>query len=133
MEPEVSFDKRATDAIQVNGVSGLQLRNVSVKWVDGKPEEKWRSGLTLKDVNGLEVDGFTARQGLKNGAAAAVALENVADGVLRHLRAADGTGAFLEFRGPVNKDLWTHSNEFSKAAKPMIFTEGAQRKLVRVQ
>jgi polygalacturonase len=133
MEPEDVPDKRATDAIQVRGVSGLKLRNVSVKWNEARPEEKWRSALTLKDVSGLEVDGFTARQGPRSSTAATIVLEGVTDGVLRNLRAAEGTGSFLEFRGPGNKDLWTHSNELSKAARAVIFTEGAQPKRIKVQ
>lgn len=132
MEPEDVPDKRSTDAIQVNGVNGLKLRNVSVKWDEAKPEEKWRSALTLKEVAGLEIDGFTARQGLKGNAAPVIALENVADGVLRNLRAAEGAGTFLEFRSG-NKDLWLHSNELSKAAKPVVYVDPAQRKLVKVQ
>jgi hypothetical protein len=132
MEPEEAPDKRATDAIQVSGVNGLKLRNVTVKWDEARPEEQWRSALTLKDVTGLEVDGFTARQGLKSGTAAAVVLENVTDGVLRDLRAAEGTGTFLEFRGPANKDISTYGSELSKAARPMVFNQGAQRTAVKV-
>jgi hypothetical protein len=133
MEPEDAPDKRATDAIQAAGVNGLKLRNVSVKWAQDQPEAKWRSALWLKNVTGLELDGFTGRQGLKGAAAAAIVMENVADGVLRNLRAAEGAGTFLEFRGPANKDLWAHSNELSKAAKPVAFTDGAQPKLIKIQ
>jgi hypothetical protein len=133
MQPEDAPDKRATDAIQVNGVNGLKLRNVSVKWDEEKPEPKWRSALTLKDVMGIELDNFTARQGLKGNAAPVIAIENVADGVMRNLRAAEGSGTFFEFRGAGNKDLWIHTNDLGKAAKPASFTGGAQAKQIRMQ
>lgn len=132
MEPEEMPDKRATDAIQVNGVDGLKLRNLSVKWDAERPEKKWRSALVLKDVSGVELDNITARQGLKDGSAPVIALENVVDGVLRNLRAAEGSGTFLEFRAG-NRDLWSHSNDLGKAARPIVFADSAQRKLVRVQ
>lgn len=130
MEPEDVPDKRSTDAIQVSGVSGLNLRDVSVKWEESKPEEKRRSALTLKDVTGIEIDNFTARQGRKGSDAPVIALENVADGILRNLRASEGAGAFLEFRAG-NKELWTHSNELSKAAKRVVYLDAAQRKLIK--
>jgi hypothetical protein len=133
MENEGVPDKRATDAIQVTGVKDLHLRNVSVMWDEAKPEEKWGSALRLKDVTGLDVDGFTGRQGLKSGAAPVIMLENVVDGVLRNLRATEGSGTFLEFRGPGNKQIWTHSNQLSKAVKPAVFTNGANRELFSIQ
>jgi hypothetical protein len=133
MQPEDAPDKRATDAIQVTGVNGLKLHNVSVKWDEEKPEPKWRSALVLKDVTGLELDNFTARQGLKGGAAPVIAFENVVDGVMRNLRAPEGSGTFFEFRGPGNKDLWSHTNDLGKAAKPAAFTNGAQQKQIRMQ
>jgi hypothetical protein len=133
MEPEGVPDKRATDAIQVSGVKDLKLRNVTVTWDEAKPEEKWGSALRLKDVTALEVDSFTARQGLKAGAAAGIVLENVVDGGLMNLRAAEGSGTFLEFRGPGNRQLWTYNSELSKAAKREVFTGGAQRESITIQ
>ena len=133
MQPEDVPDKRATDAIQVKGVKGLKIRSLSVTWNDEKPEEKWRSALTLKDVTGLELDNFTGRQGLKDGAAPVILLENVTDGILRNLRAADGSGTFMEFRGVGNKDLSADGNELRKAARSLAFTEGASSTLIKVQ
>lgn len=98
IHPEETPDKRTTDAIRADGVSELKLRNVSVKWAEDKTEEKWRSAMYLKEVTGLEVDNFTGRQGLKTGNAPVIVLENVIDGVLRNLRATEGSGTFLEFR-----------------------------------
>ena len=133
MEPEDVPDKRATDAIQVTDVKDLHLRNVSVVWDEGRPEGKWRSALRLRDVTGLDIDGFSGRQGLKSGTAAAIVLENVAGGVLQNLRATEGSGTFLEFRGPGNRQIWTRNNELSKASKPEVFTVGAKRELIVLQ
>lgn len=133
MEPENTPDKRATDAIRIDGVDGLTLHNVSVRWSEEKTEEKWRSAMYLKNVTRLDVDSFSGRQGLRSSTAPVVVLESVADGVLRNLRAAEGSGTFLELRGAGTKDLWVHSNELRKAARPVVFAGGAQRNLIRLQ
>jgi polygalacturonase len=130
MDAENTPDKRATDAIRVSGVNGLTIHNVSVSWSEEKTEEKWRSALYLKDVTRLDVDRFSGRQGLKTGKAPVVVLENVADGVLRNLRATEGSGTFLEFRGAGTRNLWVHSNELRKAARPAAFVAGARRNLI---
>jgi hypothetical protein len=59
-----------------------------------------------------------------------VVIEKVNDGVLRNLRATEGSGTLLEFRGAKIRDLWVHSNELKKAVQPVIFTGAAQRKLI---
>jgi hypothetical protein len=57
----------------------------------------------------------------------------VVDGVLRNMRAAEGSGTFLEFRGPGNKQLWIYNNELSKVKTREAFTAGAQRDSVKIQ
>jgi hypothetical protein len=133
MEPENTPDKRATDAIHVERADGLTLRDVSVAWSEDKTEQKWQSALFLKDVARLDVDTFSGRQGLRTGTAPAMVLENVADGVLRNLRAAEGTGTFIEFRGARTRDLWVHSNELKKARRPTAFSGEAKPGLIRLQ
>lgn len=133
MEEENTPDKRATDAIRVDGVNGLKMRNVSVQWAEDRTEEKWRSAMVLKEVTGLEVDTFTGRQGLRNSKAPVVVMENVADGVLRNLRAAEGSGTFFEFRGARTKDLWVHTSDLRKAAQRAVFADGAERGRITLQ
>ena len=133
MEPENTPDKRATDAIRVTGVNQLTLRNVSVTWSAENPEPKWRSALYVKDVMNLDVDTFFGRQGLKAGGAAAIVLENVVDGVLRNMRAAEGSGTFLEFRGRGTRDLLVHSNQLRRAARPVVFGDGVQRSKITLR
>lgn len=133
MEEENTPDKRATDAIRVDGVNGLKISNVSVQWAEDRTEEKWGSAMVLKEVTGLEVDNFTGRQGLRNGKAPVVVIENVIDGVLRNLRAAEGSGTFFEFRGARTRDLWLHTNDLRKAAQQAAFANGAERGRITLQ
>ena len=125
MDEENAPDKRTTDAIVADGVNGLKLRNVSVKWADDKPEPMWQSALRLKNVTDLELSNFTGRQGLKTGKDAAIVLENVSDGVIRDSQASAGTGTFLEVRGAKSKDLRLRNNDLSRAARQLGFADGA--------
>jgi hypothetical protein len=125
MQEENTPDKRATDAIIADGVNGLKLRNVSVKWAEDKTEPKWQSALRLKNVTDLELSNFSGRQASRIGNAAAVVLENVSDGVIRDSRASAGTGTFLELRGAKTKDLRLRNNDLSRAARQVALADGA--------
>jgi hypothetical protein len=61
MLPENKPDKRATDAMVIERVDGLTLRNVEVEWDEQAPEPAWGSALTLRDVSGLRLEGFHGR------------------------------------------------------------------------
>jgi hypothetical protein len=54
MEPENAPVKRATDAIQVERVNGLRLRNVSVRWAGDPTEPKWASAAVFRSVRDVE-------------------------------------------------------------------------------
>ena len=62
-----------------------------------------------------------------------IVLENVIDGVLRNLRASEGSGTFLEFRGAATKDVWVRDSDLKKAARPVVFADGAQPELITLQ
>lgn len=133
IDPEETPDQRMTDAIRAEGVDDLKIRDVSVSWAEEKTEPKWGSAIYLKDITGLEIDSFAGRQGLKTGAAPVIVLDNVVDGVLRNLRAAEGSGTFLEFRGAGTKDLWVHTSNLKKASRPTAFVDGARAASVIVE
>jgi hypothetical protein len=75
MLPENKPDKRATDAIRIEGVRGLAIRNVSLDWDTTQPEPAWRCALVLRDVTGLELTNFRGTSG--GGGASAVVTERV--------------------------------------------------------
>lgn len=122
-------DKRASDAIRVEGVDGLRLRNVSVKWAEDKTEPKWAGAAVFRDVTGLELDNFTGRQGLKDGTTPALTFENVKDAVVRDSRADEGCGVFLLVRGN-SSGIRLRNNDFDNARKPVEFETPALRKAV---
>src|SRR6185312_6393222 len=70
-------DKRATDAIVIERVDGLTLRDVKVDWDDQPAEPSWGSALVLRDIDGLEMNGFRGRAGSRNASVPAVRKERV--------------------------------------------------------
>ena len=67
--PENKPDKRATDALSIERVDGLTLRNVEVEWDAEAPEPGWQSALSLRDVEGLRLEGFRGVAGGRGAAA----------------------------------------------------------------
>jgi hypothetical protein len=63
MLPENRPDKRATDAIAIERVDGLTLREIAVEWDEEQPEPAWGSALTLRDIDRLRLEGFQGRAG----------------------------------------------------------------------
>jgi len=61
MLPENKPDKRASDALVIERVEGLTLRNVEVEWDEASPEPAWGSALTLRDIERLQLDNFRGR------------------------------------------------------------------------
>ena len=132
MQEEDYKDKRATDAMQAQGVDGLTLRNVSVKWAEDRTEPKWASAASFRDVSHLELDSFTARQGLKNGPHPALVFENVDGAVVRDSRADDGCGVFLALRGAGTRDIRLRNNDLDAARTSVEFETPALKKALVV-
>jgi polygalacturonase len=132
MQEEDYKDKRATDAMQVQWVNGLKLRNVSVKWAEDRIEPKWAGAASFRDVSNLELDNFTARQGLKSSAHPAVLFQNVDGAIVRDSRADEGCGVFLALRGEGTRNIRLRNNDLEAARKPIDFETPALKKaLVR--
>ena len=70
-------DKRATHAIVIERVDGLTLRDVKVDWDDRPAEPSWGSALVLRDIDGLEMNGFRGRSGSRDASVPIVRKERV--------------------------------------------------------
>jgi len=117
LEAEDKPDKRATGALLVRGVDGLQIDALDVDWDTGRTEKKWQSALRLDNVSDFSVSRVRARQGLDGSDAAAIHLDNCSGGALRASRATEGTNLFLRATGKNTRDLWIHQNDWSHAKK----------------
>jgi hypothetical protein len=130
MEPENAVDKRATDAIRIENVSGLKIRDVTVKWATEGAEPKWASAALFRNVTDLELANFTGRQGLKFSTTPAVVLENVAGATIHGSRADTDCGIFLEVRGKASKSIALWDNDTNAAVKRIVFENDAVRNQV---
>jgi polygalacturonase len=131
MVSENARDKRATDALRIEGVKGLNIRDLSVKWTEAV-EPKWQSALVLKNISDFTIDSFCGRQGLKDGTSPAILLEDVSDGILRESRADADTNVFVQIAGKSAKGLRLKSNYSDKARKQIGFSGENLKKDVEI-
>lgn len=132
MEPEDATDKRATDAIHIENVSGMALQNVTVRWATENAEPKWASAAVFRNVADLELTNFKARQGLKSSAIPAVVLENASGATIRTSRADTDCGVFIEFRGSDTKNVVLRDNDVRAAERPFVFESDGVRSRVDI-
>lgn len=130
MQPEDAVDKRATDAIRVERVHGLQLRDVRVQWETEGAEPKWGSAAVFRNVRDLVLDGFRGRQGLLNGPLPAVLLENVSDAVIRASRAEEGCGTFLRVAGSESHNIRLRNNDLDQARSAVAYESETLKKAI---
>jgi polygalacturonase len=119
MLPEDAKDKRSSHALYVQGVEGINVRDISVKWAD-ETEHKWQSALVFRKVTDFVIDSFSGRQGLKNGNDAAIVLDDATDGVIRNSRATEGTNVFIQIKGNLRNFVSLEDNETRKAKKDIL-------------
>jgi hypothetical protein len=130
MEVEDAKDKRATNAIQVEKVMGLQLRDIFVAWNEQETEPAWQSALVMKEVHDFTIDTFSGRQGLRQSDHASIVLENCTDGIIRDSSAAEGTSTFVHVKGNATKDIALRNNMTAKAKKSVTFENNVIKKAV---
>lgn len=130
MEIEDARDKRSTDAIHVENVKGLNIRDVSIEWNEKETEVAWRSALVLRNVHDFTIDTFSARQGLKDKDIPALVLDGCSDGMVRNSSATEGTATFIHVKGVITKDIELSTNRTRKAKKPVTFENDDVKKAV---
>lgn len=132
MDIENAIDKRVTDAIRVENVKGLALRDVRVEWNEKETEDGWMSAIVLKNVRDFVADTFSARQGIKNKDVPALLLDDSADGIVRNSHASEGTTTFIHVRGADTKDIELRNNRTRRAKKSVTFENEEVKKAVTI-
>ncbi len=132
MWPEDAKDKRASHALQVDGVRGLRLRDVSVDWAEDT-EPKWGSALALRRVTDFRIEAFRGRQGLPAGETPVIALEHCADGIIVDARADAGARRLVHVEGDGTRDLVLRDARMSGAGEIATFADGSLRQRVRIE
>ena len=132
MEVENAKDKRTTDALRIENVKGLNLRDVSVEWNEKETEPAWQSALVLKNVQDFTVDTFSGRQGLLDKDVPGIVLDNSSDGVVRNSSATNGSATFIHVKGAATKDVTLKDNRTGKAKKSVTIENGTVKKGVTI-
>ena len=133
MEPENTKDKRATDAMRIEGVRGLRVRDLAVTWREDQTEAKWQSALVLKKVSDFDIAGFSGRQGLQSSDVPAVIIDQSADGVMHDSSAADGCRRFIHLQGAATKQIVLRNNDVGKAERAVTFEDDTVKKAVELK
>jgi hypothetical protein len=115
-DPAAAYDK-AVNGLEFRYARNLNLKNIEVLW-EGPGFSQWKSALSLRDIDGLTLEGFSGRQAhsMTETEAPAVALDGVRDAVIRNCRAQEGTETFLGFRGKDTEDVALAGNDLRHAA-----------------
>ena len=133
MLPEHAPDKRADDAVLVERVRGVQIRDLSVRWSKEETEPKWRSALVLRKVSTFDVDGFKGRQGLPSSNAAPILLEDAEQGAIRNGEATEGSRRLVHVDGAATRDVTISGSRVPSAAAAATFGRPDLQPRVRVR
>jgi polygalacturonase len=133
MLAEDAADKRATDALRLEHVRGVRIRDLSVRWATDATEPKWASALVLRRVSGFEIDGFEGRQGLPDGNHPAIVLDGAEDGTVRNPRAADGCRRLVHVSGESTRNVTIAGAEVSAGTSAVTFDTPRLEQAVRVR
>ena len=133
MNPEDAKDKRASNALEIENVLGLKIRNLSVNWTEDQVEEKWQSALVIKKVTDFEIESFSGRQGLKNSDFPTIRMEDVSDGTIRESYATEGCNTFIHLQGQECKDITLRNNNFKRAKKDITYENDSLKKNVEIK
>jgi hypothetical protein len=122
MEPENAPDKRATDALHAENVTGLHLDDVDVSWDIEHTEPLWKSALSLKHVTDFFISNFSGCQAPRS-TFPAISLDQTRDGVVRNSMAKEGCDTFVAISGQDSQTIRLADNDASRARRAVIYPD----------
>ena len=117
-------------ALTIENGRGVRLENVAVQWGAIGPDQ-WHSALAVKHVDGLVLDGVSARQSPTAPQAPAIALHDVANAVIKDCQAQPETGTFLSLSGPDTREVVLWGNDTRQARTAVARAAEVKPKAVR--
>jgi hypothetical protein len=112
-EPQAS-PRKFEQAVRLENGRNIRFRNFEVVWSEPYGPG-WQSALAAENVQGLILDGFTARQAPGKEDYPALFLKDVNGVRLLNCQAQPGTGTFLQVAGQVSHGITLLNNDFSQA------------------
>ena len=132
MLPENAADKRATDAIRIENVRGLRVRDLSVRWSSEGAEPRWSSAMLLRRVTDFAIDGFTGRQGRAASDAAAIVLDDAVDGTIASARGSDGCRRLITVQGDNTRAIAVRDGRVPEGGTVVTYANDRLRRVVKV-
>lgn len=115
-DPNSPYDT-AVHAMSFKWIKDLSLRNIEVFWQ--KPDyDKWENALSIQNVDGLHIDGFSGGSAWPDRGIPAVVLNQVSHATIRDMEAPEGTNLFLKVAGANSHDIHLIGNDFHEAKIP---------------
>ena len=128
-DPEAPWHK-APVALTIENAHNIRLNDVEINW-EGPTASHWQSALVVNNVQGLVLDGLSARQANDPAGAAAVVLNGVDGAVVRNCRAQAGTGTFLRVAGQASRGVVLSGNDMRQASTAVETSAEVDPKAVR--
>jgi hypothetical protein len=133
MEPEDSKAKRATDAMKLENVRDLKIRDLEISWNKKDAEPKWQSALVLDHVSEFEILYFSGRQGLPGSSFPGIVMSDVSNGLIAESKATDDCGTFVKLSGKNNSDLTLRNLNVKKAVRLIDYEDDTDKKAVEIK
>jgi hypothetical protein len=106
--------KKKPIALTVKHARQFTLKDVEFAW-EAPGQDHWQSALVVQEVEGLTLDGVSARPAPCAPEAPAIVLRDVAGALVRHAHAQPGTGTFLQLAGAGTHDVSLFGNDLRQA------------------
>jgi hypothetical protein len=132
MLPEDAVDKRASHALVFENASGIQLRDLSVRWSKEGAEPTWQSALALRNVTDFEIDGFRGRAGQAASDTAVIVLDGARRGALRNPLATEGSRRLVHVSGGSTNDITISGSRVPAGATVVTYDNPDLKRVVRV-
>ena len=130
--PENAVDKRATDAMRVEHVRGLRVRDLSVRWADEQPEPKWASAIVLRRASDFSIDGFSGRQGRVAVNDPAIVLDDSAEGTISSARGSTGCRRLIHVQGSGTRAIAIRDSSVPAVGTVVTYASDRLRRAVKV-
>jgi polygalacturonase len=122
--------RKMDNAVVVENARNLRLKNFEIDW---RPpySNLWRSAITVDNVDGLTLDGVSAKQAPNNTDAPAIVMRKVNGAVVTHCQAQEGTGTFLKFKGKKIKNVLLYQNDTRAAQVPYALSKEMTKEIIK--
>jgi hypothetical protein len=130
VNPESTPDKRATHGLLVEGVDGLRVRDLELRWAEERPEPRWGSAVVVRRSRDVELSAFVGESAPSATGAAAVEMEDVEGALVRACRPTGGL--FLRVAGK-SRAIRLVGNDLSASSEPVSYAVEGLRGAVAVE